>query len=208
MARTKKTKRTENTSIGPAPSKRERVAWLLQFLQRDAGTLRLGERLDLLEDLHRYLGVTVTEEGGWIGGHSAVMAVHANLRDGMNLLATKGRWALFDNGPGVKTGPPTWELVRRDDGTVERRFVGEDPTTLLVSAADLLAQLWPEIRRCACGVFFLPKHGRQQFHDLQCAARERMARFTDKQPRDYHAEYARRMKRKLPGAKPQRRARH
>jgi hypothetical protein len=92
---------------------------------------------------------------------------------------------------------------------IERRFVGDEPTVLLVAAADLIMRWWPEVHRCRCGVLFLSRHGRQRYHDPSCAFRARWSKFLSRRPRDYHAEYERRKKRELgPNVRTQRREKH
>ena len=58
------------------------------------------------------------------------------------------------------------------------------------SAADLLAQWWSELRRCAygpCSVLFLPEEPRQKYHDRKCSALIRYYRLP-KVKRNYKQE--------------------
>ena len=85
---------------------------------------------------------------------------------------------------------------RLNGATTRRSCVstwGNWRTSTVASAADVLVRWWPELRRCKhepCGVWFLPTHGRQCYHDARCASAARYQRF--KPTRNYKAEYARR----------------
>ena len=103
-----------------------------------------------------------------------------------------GRIAQFLPPGGRMSGRPIKRTLRRR-GDRTCLHGGGWRTITLASAADVLVRWWPELRRCKhapCGVWFLPTHGRQWYHDARCASAARYQRF--KPTRDYKAEYARR----------------
>ena len=111
-----------------------------------------------------------------------------DLRAGVNALQA-GMWHPF----GLQGPAPSWSFERGDDGAIVRAYMGGWRTITVASAADVLVRWWPELRRCKhepCGVWFLPTHGRQWYHDARCASAARYQRF--KPTRNYKAEYARR----------------
>ena len=198
----------------PERSDRERILWLLAFLQRDLAALRPGELLALRNDVFPYLHcgdlatVTIFDAAGLpafgpvpprrshlssqrvIAAARHVMAsLQGQLRAGIDALQQAGAWQPF----GLAGAAPGWSLERRADGTLRRSYMGSWNTITLASAADLLERWWPQLRRCEstpCRTWFLPTHGRQRFHDARCAGAARYQRF--KPTRDYKAEYSRR----------------
>lgn len=115
------------------------------------------------------------------------------LRGGMRNLFDGKAWVPFDG----NVVPPKLLIQRRRDGTLGRSYyAGPILPVLLASAIDLLAEFWPQIRRCAnpdCAggqpVFFLPSHGRQIFHSPKCSGIVRQKRLP---PRNYAEEERRR----------------
>jgi hypothetical protein len=209
---------------GPAPqaaaplasqrSDRERILWLLEFLQCDVAALRPGELLDLRNDVFPYLhyadSATVTVfEANELRALGPVATRRANedshqviasardlmaglqgqLRAGIDALQQAGVWQPF----GLQGPAPSWSLERSADGSIRRTYLGAWRTITLASAVDLFVRWWPQLCRCeheACRVWFLPTHGRQRYHDAACAGRARYQRF--KPTRDYKTEYSRR----------------
>jgi hypothetical protein len=114
------------------------------------------------------------------------------LRLGMRDLARGKAWVPFDG----NVVPPKLRVQRRRDGTLGRSYyAGPILPVLLASAIDLIAQFWPQIRRCQyapCGKFFIPDHGHQRFHDPKCSGLSRQERFQVEHPRDHKQELIRR----------------
>ena len=131
------------------------------------------------------------------------------LRGGLDAFETKGQWSPFKLKAPVEA--PHWFFEQRGDGTIGRSYTGKPSTITIATAADLLAEWWPQLRRCKyeqCREWFLPRHGRQRYHDPACSHHFRQAAFTSKHPRDYHAEYVKRVTREVgKGATPQLRPR-
>jgi hypothetical protein len=191
------------------PSAEQRLEWLLEFLQRDVTALRPGERLDLGTDVVRFLlapavivptaapdgyaialakmkGETVPEAPAPTLTDEALLTLQTALRAGVELLSAGLRWS-----PAFETQPPI-VFEPREDGTIIRRYVASLANGLLISAADLLVDTWPRLRRCAfepCRVLFQPEHGRQKYHDPKCSALARWHRLP-KGKRDYKQELA------------------
>ena len=194
-------------------SDRECIRWLLEFLRCDLAALRPGELLALRNEVFPYLldksraTVTIFHED-WLLAQGPVPprrpgvdardviaaartymgGLQDDLRAGVNALQA-GMWHPF----GLQGPAPSWSLERGDDGAIVRAYMGEGRTITIASAADVLVRWWPELRRCKhepCGVWFLPTHGRQWYHDARCASTARYQRF--KPTRNYKTEYARR----------------
>ena len=90
---------------------------------------------------------------------------------------------------------PVWIVEPCDDGTIRRCYSAGIDTSFLLAAVDLLIQSWPQLRNCkhgGCGVLFLPRHGRQRYHQPACSNRARQAKHAPKQKRDYAVEYKKR----------------
>lgn len=209
-------------------SGRERMEWLLDFVQEHIGELRAGELLDLRADAHALAervpfrdadevarfkpDADPTERrlltaGGEDGGREQLASFQGPVREGLTLLEDRGFWQVpfFEEGE----GGPGWLLLQADDGTVLRRYSAPISAKFLAAAADLIARWWPEIRRCAyepCGRWFLPRHGNQRYHDSACSTTARQERYAERHERDYRAEYEKRVKREIGrGAKPKHR---
>lgn len=199
----------------PAPerSDRERMVWLLAFLQRDIAGLRPSELIVLRndvfphlheaqlatltefpEDVQRALGsvpprrADMTSEQVIAAARKLMAHLQDQLRAGLEALQV-GTWHPF-----AHQGPaPHWSLERRADGTIRRAYMGTWNTITVASAADLLARWWSQLRQCeheSCRAWFLPTHGRQHYHHIRCSAEARYQRFKPK--RNYKNEYARR----------------
>ncbi len=214
----------------PSLSSRQRILWLLKFLQHDIAALRPGELLDLRNDVFPYLTgpdlgtVTVfdADELRALGpvpprrtdmnAHQVIDAardymasVQDQIRSGIEGLERTGTWWPFP----LDRPAPHWSLERRADRTVQRAWHGAPSTITLAAAADLLVEWCPQLRRCkheSCGVLFLPRHRRQVYHDPACAFQKRWAKYASTRKRNYHEEYATRVRKVVgPGARPQRR---
>ena len=212
------------------PSSRERVLWLLRFLQQDLATMTAGQRMDFSSQARRYLHDPAAVDTTAPDVYTAALAkqkgepvpeppvpleqLHAELTQGLSTLNTPGLAWVLNKAPRVVVE----RAVESEDdragqahrlGRLVRRYRADPLTLLTVSAADLLIEWSPHLRRCqrdTCGALFLPRHGRQKFHDPACAFRSRWAKYASKRTRDYHDEYARRVKKVVgPGARPQRR---
>ena len=194
-------------------SDRECMLWLLKFLRCDLAALRPHELLALRNEVFPYLHgesratLTVFDEDellalgpgsprrpGVESRHVIAAArelmggVQHDLWAGVNALQA-GMWQPF----GLQGPAPPWSFERGDDEAIVRIYLGNWRTITVASAADVLVRWWPELRRCKhepCGVWFLPTHGRQWYHDARCASTARYQRF--KPTRDYKAEYVRR----------------
>jgi len=190
------------------PTDRDRIVWLLGFLQRDVAALRPGEWLDLRTDAQQYLRPVMSYPGPEPGSapefEDVMTALHGELLAGLTSIADNHCWTLAT--------PLARVLVHFQQQRDNRLLPVYEPPTLadgLRSATiDLVTRWFPQLRRCKrCGAWFLPRHGRQVFHDFACASQARWAKFAPRRQRDYHAEYVKRMKRVMPGAKPERRPR-
>ena len=191
--------RARRPAVLAEPSARERVLWLLALLRRDVEELRPGEWLDLREDVRRYLW---DRHYGAPEFNSAVREWHPEARRALEALWADRQWTLRLPLQRVLT-----HLRVQSSGAVLTVYKPLGLADGLLSATlDLLVSWFPKLRRCRhCETWFLPRHGRQQFHDPTCSARARWRRFAPTRTRDYHAEYAKRLKRAAPGAKPRRR---
>lgn len=202
----------------PGPADRERILWLLEFLRLDPAVLKPGRLLDLRNDVFAYLHeatlatVTVHDDPDLralkparaveadpivILARHLMARVRRDLRTGVEALEKTGSWQPFGLTPDRPA--PRWSLERRADGTVYRAYCGDWKTITLGSAAELLAQRWPELRRCAyapCGVLFLPNEGRQKYHDPKRSA---LARWHRLPPRNHQKEKERRVLGNGPG---------
>jgi len=142
---------------------------------------------------------------------SVLRRLQAVVRAGTDALDSESRWAVSDvvmvsdleSTEKVQPAPPAWVLEEQDDGTIARRYEGDVGAVLAASAAGLIAEWWPELRRCdydRCGALFLPEHGRQRYHQPACSNRARQARHVAEngspdQERDHSEEYRRRLRR-------------
>ena len=179
--------------------------------------MRRGELLDLRDDAYLFINEAgnqqrTTVEDLYLEETSDDWAadfladVQHDLRQGFDRLHSVGNWHPFG---GLEDPAPHWVLWRLDDGTLVRRYAGVTKLIFMAAAADLLVDWWPKLRRCkheVCRTWFLPRHGRQIYHDARCSQQARWKNFAPKRTRDYHAEYARRVERDSPGAKPKRRS--
>ena len=202
-------KRPSNRKTGrgdPAPSEKDRIDWLLGFLRRDLAGLRPGARLDLVDDVRRYLRepadallLHAPPDGYGLGlGRTAppqpepnLQALQDELKRGAGILYTG---ALHWVPPFGKRGL-RWRYRVRTDGSVVRQYMSDEVQTLaMVAGADLLAAWRRQLRQCEhCGGWFRQTHGRQRYHDARCSASARQARFTSVHPRNYEQEKERRI---------------
>jgi hypothetical protein len=201
-----RTTRRPAATVPPEPTPRERILWLLGFLRRDADALRPGEWLDLQQDVQRHVWPQMDLREPTF--NEAVREWHHELRRGLDELEAGGQWTFH---PPLDRSLTHLRLQRHLDGWLLPVY--ERPTlrsALMTAAVDLVVHWWPQLRRCkrdSCRAWFLPKHGRQRYHEAACSFQARWNKFASTHKRDYHAEYAQRVKRVAPGAKPQRRAR-
>jgi len=204
-------KRAKNTAT-EGPTQRQRVDWLLGFLQRDVAELRAGELTDVWSDYVSHIFPASVDEspeveddedlytGNWADVpfeelpetvRPVLQRFQDCLRAGMVALYRGEDWAPFkttDVAVAVSYRPVHDGLVRRYAGHKDLDAVA------IVHAADLLVEFWTQVRRCkrrGCGAFFIPSHGRQTFHDPRCSDVVRKQRFAAK-PRDHKAELIRR----------------
>ena len=88
-----------------------------------------------------------------------------------------------------------WALEHQPNGTVVRRYENAHIDAILLAAAsDLVAEWWPQLRRCRspdCGAWFLPSDKRQLYHEPVCRHRN----FARMRERDYAEEHAARIER-------------
>ena len=210
---------TGHTSDATVHRELRRLLWLLDFLSRDIAALRTGELLDLRDDIIAFClslnssvgAINVMSKrdrqdmyllaGTFEKGHDRLVEklrdllgeLQSSILNGVSQLRSGEVWSPFEVGKG-----PEWELQLRKDGTVRRKFSSELRQGFLASAADLLSRWWPALRRCAhepCGALFLPRHGRQKYHDPGCSQRTRWANFAPTRKRNYRKEYDDRVKR-------------
>ena len=188
------------------PTSRDGIGWLLEFLARDVDALRPGEMLDLGTDVERYLmgptSARLSNEDRPLG-REVLREFHAGLSAGMEQLESEGLWKVYEHWrQGRRRNRcPGWVLEQQQDGTLTRWWHGDVDAVLLAAASDLVAEWWSELRRCKyeeCGAWFLPRHGRQHYHDPKCSAAKRQEKYQPK--RNYRAEYNRRLEKagKLP----------
>ena len=212
----------------PAESERNRIEWLLTFIRTPLPSLRDGQLLDLRQDAWRFLQFYCVESKpeqkqdslpAGLMERAVLLRVQGALANGIRNWEKNLPWNVLDQRPvvfdDVEGHPTPWVseepfaivLTRRPDGTGERRFSGAEPTVLINAAAELLYEWWPQLRRCRhCGIRFLPTHGRQRYHNHDCAAQARSTKSREKRPRDYHEEYRKRLEQKQgAGFKPPRR---
>ena len=182
---------------GPSASRgpRDRIEWLLSFLGRDLETLRPGDWMNLRDDVQRHLLSTDIEAADF---EASVRELHKDLRHGLEAISGKTGWIL----PNAISRNLIGFTVKGED--VIALYENQSPAVALMSSAfDLLIAWYPSLRRCRqCKAWFLPRHGRQKFHDPVCSTRARWQRFAPKRSRDYHQEYARKVKRKKRAGKP------
>jgi hypothetical protein len=184
------------------PTSRERVVWFLELLERDAASLRPGDWLNLRHDVQRFLWPGM--DLGLPTFEDLVRELLETVKTGLEQLKADRRWDFR---------PPLEDRVthlqeQRDKSLFPARPRRDPRAALLAAVVDLVVEWWPSMRRCRrCSSWFVPRHGRQLFHTAACAAQARWRRFAPKRKRDYHAEYAQRLRRVVPGAKPQRRPR-
>ena len=174
-------------------SDRERATWLLAFLRRDVESLRPGEVLDLRADFSRYLrSAFESDDPAWLAD------LQRDLLVGLAERTDPGFWDPF--GPGRCV--PAYIYYGLADGNVSVRVPkGDWDTVAYAAAADLLMEWFPQLRRCQyeeCRAWFLPRDGRQRYHDPECSRQRRWKEFEPKrrQNRDYAAEHKQRNERK------------
>ena len=138
-----------------------------------------------------------------------VEETQSRLREGISTLSRGQYWQPFAGtywtpprkGYPGRTGtrhlPPDWIVRQTEDGALVRIYQSLVEADLIIAAAvDVLMRWWPQLRRCKhCGALFLPRHGRQWYHDAECSWKARYARFKPK--RDYVKEERRRAAREL-----------
>ena len=218
-------------------SERERVEWLLGFLRRDISSLSDGELIDLrekalqfrdprpaldrkvalarIEDLpdHRFdepgLVIAGTLEEITQSARDLLVPIQQRLRAGIDALDdADGYWVVSAEDAEKR---PKIVLERCRDGQVRRRLSGDFEEVFLAYAADLLERWWLQLRRCKyeeCRAWFLPRHGRQLYHNSACSGIRRQQKYRAEHGRDYAAEYDERARRKYgPNVKVQRRSR-
>lgn len=200
------------------------IEWLLKFLQQDLDSLQPGELIDLRQNARQfrdprpalapdvararieaslakhYFDPPLVELSGTLeeitqSARALLAPLQERLRAGVEALDATDLWVLTVE-PEKR---PTTVLELYPDGQVVRRFSGRFEEVFLQSAADLLARWWPELRRCKyerCGAWFLPRHGRQLYHDAPCSAVRRQETWRAEHGRDYQAEHKKRAERK------------
>lgn len=131
---------------------------------------------------------------GQPGAALAVLEVlQKEVQEGLRLLSEGETWRM-------PRAPRTWRLELHGT-TVVRRYEGPFSEIFLASAADLLVAGWADIRRCGeCQEWFLPVVKQTRYCGRRCVNRHRN-RDRPRRERDYKLEHARRVARKLPGAK-------
>jgi hypothetical protein len=175
-----------------------RIEWLLDFLGRDLAKARWGELFDLRNDVLHILDRDRQRfVADILGGEPEEYPTGEELRgvladaqgavlDGLNRLSSDDVWEPFPDG-----SEPEWRLQRTDDGKHLMRFyVGDIRTIFVAASADLVLEFWRGMRRCEreeCDRWFLPRHGKQKYHDPACSVRVRQAKYKSK--RDYSREY-------------------
>lgn len=147
---------------------------------------------------------------------SALGGLQQPLRDGLKQLAGGKAWTL-------PARPDATSIVwaRRDaverlerrattkSRALVRRYIGSFEAAFYAQAGDVLVAWWPATRLCAskpCRRRFLPVDSRQRYCSTRCSQATRWARFAPTRTRDYAQEYARRVAKRLPGAKVRHRA--
>jgi hypothetical protein len=218
----KKKAQREDSQAGRGPTPHESAVWLAAFVGRDLAALSPGEHLDLMHGVNRHLWPF---EVGFPEFDRVLGDLQAELRAALDSLERDHSWSLprpiirtlyrlqastldravravwAQGGPAVLRKDPTQRAAFESSAPTEQR-----ESAIRGAAYDLLAAWYPQLRRCGhCRAWFLPRHGRQQFDRADCSARSRWERFAQGRERDYHAEYAARIKRVSPGAKPARR---
>ncbi|MBI3046853.1 MAG: hypothetical protein HYY76_00930 [Acidobacteria bacterium] len=182
-------------------SDRERILWLLDFLRQDLAAIRPGALWDLRDGAIRVLQnahvrVAWPREGRLQAAIARdLTAVQSRLRAGIVELHQGHHWYPFHR---QSPPAPEWVVRTTDDGGVLFRTHSspEMVSVLIASAVDLLMRWWPQLRRCRhCEALFLPRHGRQWYHDTRCSGSARYVKFkakAAKKKRDYIAEEQRR----------------
>lgn len=202
--------KTKTAPPGREHSDRDRLFWLLDFLRADLDALPPGALLDLRNSvfpvLHEEQQATVTvlddaelralgrvrdvadSDPVVMAARRLMAGLQSQLRAGAEALQRTGIWQPF--GITADHPSPHWSLERRADGTLRRLYTGTWSVITIASAADLLMEWWPQLRRCAyttCNVLFLPDEGRQKYHDPKCSGLARWHRLP-KAKRNYKQE--------------------
>ena len=203
MSKAQRSQRVPATAVHEKPlTDRERITWLLSFLRRDVESLRPGEVLDLRADFGRYLYAAFESDDS-----AYLVDLQRDLLAGLAQRTDPGLWDPF----GSDRRAPAYVYGGLADGTSVRIPKGNWDDVAYAAAADLLMEWFSELRRCEleeCRAWFLPRHGRQKYHDARCSARVRKSRYAANHKRDYAAEYDRRVKNEVgKGAIPARRKR-
>jgi hypothetical protein len=191
----------------------EKLNWVLAFLRYDLAAMPHGGLLQLRNDVFQYLHAEqlatvtdfdpdeflalgpvpprrqdVTSEQVIAAARGLLANLQDRLRKGVELLQT-GVWQPFPRDQPA----PHWSLEPDVTAGIRRAYMGKWFTITLATAADVLVGGWAHLRRCEhnrCRAWFLPRHGRQRYHESRCSQEARYQRF--KPTRDYKEEYARR----------------
>ena len=162
----------------------------------------LGEQAEINNDDRVLLFVGDDDDGGWFDRRreiwrGQVMArLQAAVIAGMETFDAEGVWRASEvHARGRKIDRRVgWALVLQGDGTVLRRYENAHiDAVLLAAASGLVADWWPDLRRCKyddCCAWFLPRDERQLYHKPAC--RHRNFAHT-RAPHDYAEEHARRI---------------
>jgi predicted RNA-binding Zn ribbon-like protein len=126
------------------------------------------------------------------------------VRDALTLLQAGLRAALSRLRAGRNWSPPSVPVsLVVERGRMRRVLTSPDGTPgpiLLAAAADVLLAHWEQVRTCeaaGCDRLFVPADRRQKYCSAECGQRVRWQRFAPKRQRDYAAEYAHRVRKRL-----------
>ena len=188
---------------------KEVIVWILDFLQRDFAAMLPGELFDLKNEVfpHLHEAQKATVDGFEDPDMRALLpapiaefdeileqarglleGIQGVLQAGMTELEAGRMWFPFSH----DEEGPRWILEPAPDGTISKSYKGKWRTITIATASEALARWWPNIRRCkdeSCRVWFLPRHGKQRYHNPACSARVRRAKYEPGRKRDLKAEY-------------------
>jgi hypothetical protein len=142
--------------------------------------------------------IRITGEGEFEANIPLLSQLQSEITEGLEALYADAEWEL-------PRYPERWILQRDPQtGQVRKRYDADTGAAALATAADLIADVWPRMRRCAapaCRAFFVFSDPRQHYCGKPCSDRVRQERHRPKRRRDYKAEHKRRVAKKHPGAK-------
>lgn len=169
--------------------------WLFDFLRTDLSHLKSGQLRVLRTDLFAFARPEILKDHDWrnsrLPPQSSLSALQQQARKGIESV-WKGYGYHLSGGIG-------YGITRMEGRIVRYARTGRFVDMFHAAVMDVLYSCWEQIKKCpVCEDFFL-KVGKQKYCSPSCSRRANWTQFIASNPRsrDHHAEYVRRVQKKV-----------